>query len=376
MSSFGLSCDRASVRLRERIPCAPGRNMAWKEPMPSALPLRVILSLALLLCGLLSPLHAGSDKKRSPLPDPRLASSGPELVEIGFWPTVLYNLDVHSNTFYATSYVWFRWKGDLDPSETVEFVNNVESWGLTKVKTYPKPVTLPDGRLYQCLRIEGRFFQPFSLKRFPLEHHRVSVSVEDNTYDASKILYTFDHADSGIDPSVEIPGWKIRNWNGTAGIHHYPTNLGDLTVGREGADYGCARFELEVSRPMNFFLWKLILPVLIVLIANWTALMLHPSQLASRVAMTGTALLTTVFLEQGYSSNLPEVNYLVLMDKIYVVVYLLIIASLIQVVIQGALEKRHQVNEFRRAQTVDRVSVVIQATLFALSLFFINATTR
>jgi hypothetical protein len=310
-------------------------------------------------------------------PPPVAESSGsPELVEVGFWPTVIYNLDVHSNTFYTTAYVWFRWKGPLDPSETVEFVNNVESWGMTKVKTYPKPITLPDGRQYQCLRIEGRFFQPFSLKRFPLEHHRVSISLEDNTYDASRIVYSFDQKDSGIDPGVEIPGWKLRGSYGQAGIHHYPTNLGDLTVGQGGSDYGCVRFDLEVSRPVNFFLWKLMLPVLIVLTANWTALMLHPNQLASRVAMTGTALLTTVFLEQSYSSNLPEVNYLVLMDKIYVVVYLLITASLVQVVIQGALDKKHLGNEYRTAKVVDKASVVLQAAVFVLSVFGIIATSR
>jgi hypothetical protein len=73
---------------------------------------------------------------------------------------------------------------------------------------------------------------------------------------------------------------------------------------------------------------------------------------------------------------LPEVNYLVLMDKIYVVVYLLIIASLVQVVIQGALEKRHLLNEFKKAQWVDKISVVVQAVVFILALIFINATTH
>ena len=302
--------------------------------------------------------------------------TSPEVVEVGVWPTVIYNLDVHSNTFYMTAYVWFIWKGDIDPSETAELVNNVESWGLTKVRTYPKPITFPDGRKYQCLRIEGRFFQPFSLKRFPLEHHTLTLSMENNTYTVDKIIYRLDQKNSGIDPGINIPGWSVKSWSGLAGIHHFPTNLGDQTVGAEGSDYGSITFKVEVTRPVNFFLWKMMLPVLIVLIANWTALLLHPTQLASRVAMTGTALLTTVFLEQGYSSNLPEVNYLVLMDKIYVVVYLLIIASLIQVVIQGALEKRHLLNEFKRAQWVDKISVVVQAVAFILALIFINATTH
>ena len=334
----------------------------------------LLLAGFLLLLAFPGSLNADSTKKTAS--DSPVASASPELVDVGVWPTVIYNLDVHSNTYYMTAYVWFVWWGELDPSETVEFSNNVESWGFTKVKTYPKPITFPDGSHYQCLRIEGRFFQPFSLKRFPLEHHTVALSIEDNTFTVDKLLYRFDQKNSGLDASLNIPGWTIKRWTGTAGIHHYPTNLGDVRLGSGGSDYGTIQFQVEVSRPVNFFLWKMMLPVVIILVATWTALLLHPAQLASRVALTGTALLTTVFLEQGYSSNLPEVNYLVLMDKIYVVLYLLIIASLIQVVIQGALEKKHLLNEFRKAQLIDKISVAVQALFFVLALIFINATTR
>jgi hypothetical protein len=320
------------------------------------------------------PLGAATRKQTSPgIADNNLS---PEVVEVGVWPTVIYNLDAHSNTYYMTAYVWFIWRGDLDPSETVEFTNNVESWGLTKAKTYPKPITFPDGRHYQCLRIEGRFFQPFSLRRFPLERHTVSLSIEDNTYATDRIVYRFDRKHSGLDSGLTIPGWTVGSWNGSEGTHHYGSNLGDETVGSDSSDYSTIRFEVKVSRPVNYFIWKMLLPVVIILLACWAALLLHPTQLASRAAMTGTALLTTVFMQQGYTSNLPELNYLVLMDKIYVVVYLLIIISLVQVVIQGAFEKLHTKDDFRRAALIDKVSVTLQAAAFGISLWVINATTH
>jgi len=309
---------------------------------------------------------------------PTIVASPPtvEVVEVGVLPTVIYNLDVHSNTFYMTAYVWFIWKGDLDPSETVEFTNNVESWGLTKTRTYPKPISFSDGRHYQCLRIEGRFFQPFSLKRFPLEHHTVSLVIEDNTYASDRILYRFDRKHSGLDEGLVIPGWSVTSWSGAEGVHHYATNLGDESVGADGSDYGTISFEVKVGRPVNFFLWKMLLPLLIILLACWTALLLHPSQLASRAAMTGTALLTTVFMQQGYTSSLPEVNYLVLMDKIYVVVYLLIIVSLIQVVIQGSLDKKHLLDDYRKALRIDKMSVAVQALFFIASVLVITLFTH
>jgi hypothetical protein len=333
--------------------------------------------LAILLVSLEVSLDASSGASTSSKQANDLSTaSAPQVVEVGVWPTVIYNLDVHSNTFYMTAYVWFIWRGDIDPTGTVEFPNNVESWGLTKAKTYPKPINFADGRHYQCLRIEGRFFQPFSLRRFPLENHTLSLSIEDNTYSADRLLYRFDQRRSGLDSGLNIPGWTLHSWSGSARVHHYATNLGDLTVGSDSSDYGTILFEVKVTRPVNFFIWKMLLPVLIILLACWTALMLHPSQLASRVAMTGTALLTTVFMQQGYTSNLPEVNYLVLMDKIYVVVYLLIILSLMQVVIQGAIDTKHLIDNYKKAILIDKVSVALQAAVFAISLWVIHATTH
>lgn len=41
----------------------------------------------------------------------------------------LYDLNVNEYSFYADFYVWFRWKGDRDPTG-IEFVNGVEKWGV------------------------------------------------------------------------------------------------------------------------------------------------------------------------------------------------------------------------------------------------------
>ena len=117
-----------------------------------------------------------------------LGGPGPEIVDVGIWPTIIYNLDVGANSFYAAAYIWFTWTAgvDHDPSDSVEFTNNVESWGLTKRKTYPQPIVLADGRRYQSLRIEGRFFHPFSLSRFPLEKHRLRHGMYPAALDAVK----------------------------------------------------------------------------------------------------------------------------------------------------------------------------------------------
>jgi len=74
------------------------------------------------------------------------------------------------------------------------------------------------------------------------------------------------------------------------------------------------------------------LPLVLVLVTNWLALILEPHLIEVRTAMPATALLTAVFLQQSSLAGLPEVSELVLMDSIYLLSYGLIAFTFSQIV--------------------------------------------
>jgi hypothetical protein len=42
-----------------------------------------------------------------------------QVVKIGFYPVSVHQLDVANNTYYIDTYVWLRWKGEIDPTKTI-----------------------------------------------------------------------------------------------------------------------------------------------------------------------------------------------------------------------------------------------------------------
>ena len=62
-----------------------------------------------------------------------------QVVTIGFYPISVHELDVANNTYYIDAYVWLRWKGKIDPTKTIEFVNMVEDWGRQLSFIQPAP---------------------------------------------------------------------------------------------------------------------------------------------------------------------------------------------------------------------------------------------
>ena len=61
------------------------------------------------------------------------------------------------------------------------------------------------------------------------------------------------------------------------------------------------------------------MPRFIVFSASLAALLIRPQDLDVRTALPAGALLTAIFLQKSYSDSLPDLGYLILMDKIYLV---------------------------------------------------------
>lgn len=233
-----------------------------------------------------------------------------EQVETGIFALNLYNLEVSSNTYYLDFYIWFKWKGEIDPTESLEFGNGVEQWGMTSVPIYEKPEELPDGSYYQVWRVESRFVQPLILNRYPLDQHSLNILVENSIYTIDQLVYIADSTQSGYSAGISIPDWKIQGFNLSSMVRQYPSNFGDPRIG-EKPQYSIVRYSLNITRPANFFVWKLLLPLIIVVAVSWGPLLLNPQHIDSRITLPVTGLLTAVFLQQSYSANLPDIGYLV-----------------------------------------------------------------
>jgi hypothetical protein len=282
-------------------------------------------------------------------------------VKVGFYPLSVYQLDMASNTYYVDTYMWMRWKGDIDPTATVEFTNMVEEWGKQQENLLTEPTVLEDGSKYQIMRVEGRFVQPFNLSDYPLDRQKLSIMMEDTTNGAETISYVFDTQGSGIGDSLQIPGWTLNGWSSRALTHDYGTNFGEEAT---PSSYSALEFSVNISRPLSFFYWKLLLPLFIVFSAALAALLIRPQDLDVRTALPAGALLTAIFLQKSYSDGLPDLGYLILMDRIYLVVYALIVVTLIRAIIAYKASEGAKDAKLMAIQATDRKILALQLGLF------------
>ena len=94
-------------------------------------------------------------------------------------------------------------------------------------------------------------------------------------------------------------------------------------------------FSFQLTRPISYFLLKLLLPLSVVIFAALGALFFFPSYVDARISLPVGSLLTAVFLQQSYSDALPDIGYMTLMDMIYLLAYGLIVGVMVRIIYSG-----------------------------------------
>lgn len=291
---------------------------------------------------------------------------GAHQVTVGIYPINVYDIDLEANTYYMDAYVWLRWTGDFDPVAKLEFANAVELWGFTREVHGDEPKLLPDGSQYIDMRIEGRFFQQFDLGRFPLDRQELAVWIENTGDPLDKLVYVPDSSASGYGDSVRLPAWVIANYGGSAWLHDYGTDFGDATIPQ--GQYAALKFAFSLERNANLFVWKMLIPLLIVMATSWLALLVSPLLVEVRLAMPAGALLSVIFLRDMVMTEIPETPTLVLADLVYVLAYAFILLTLVEIVWVNLTINKGSPTSVARMTHIDRWSFLAQIVLFSAAL--------
>ena len=241
-------------------------------------------------------------------------------------------LDLVSHSYPGDIYVWFRWTDpELDPMETYEFMNFYDPEAHIESVLYDEPQEMPDGSFYNIIRHQGAFTAPMPLGRYPFDQQELRFIVEDAEHGTEEMVFIAGSEGFTINRDISLPGYRVGTPELRITGKSYPTIFGDLSNPETGA-YSRATFAVPISRPWQTGVIKLILPTVIVLLCAGLALAIHPDMSDARIGLVITALLTLVALQITTSSSLPEVGYLMVIDQIYILCYVVILAVLVWVV--------------------------------------------
>lgn len=319
--------------------------------------------------------ESGADYSAPPAP-PKSA----EIVYVGIEPIQVDTVSLDTDTFQTSFYIWWRWRGSIDPCTTTDVLNSTSSssnyvtlYSYTNAQGTETPIKLPDGYLYQTAKISVGVSDPFSIGRYPLDNQVLRIRIENNTYDYSQLVYLPDTGHISKQPSFEVAGWNLSGTSIGQYLHRYGTDFGLVGQSQASTRYSQLTYDIAVARPFSHFLMKLFLPMFVVLIAGLSALFVKADDFDVRLAMAGTGLLTLIFLQQGYSGDLPSTSPVVLMDEIYALAYAAVGLTFLRVV-YTTTRLHHSRASAASFVMRDRLMAVSLATAFIVGSTLLVAT--
>ncbi len=286
------------------------------------------------------------------------------VVSMGFNINQLSDLDTSSQTFRADFFLWFKYRGSpIGPSD-VQFANAIDP-GLSIGE--PQRVSDVDGARYELYRVRGVFRTQMNFAAFPFDKQQLPIIVQNKTLSSAKLTYIPDpdnvqqtqsqRLQSGTDAAAtydDIPNWEADS------LYFYPQSVGDtgalgdpsLTAAAAGVTYSQLVSDTTISRDVNSFLIKNLLPLLLLTLVLYVSLWYPFKDAGSRISFGVTGILTGAVMLNSVTSSLPDVDYTVAIEWAY---YAFILLS--GLCIFGALLGRRYTEDrqLAKARTLDRV---------------------
>ena len=285
----------------------------------------------------------------------------PAKVIVGAYVNDIQALNLREHSYAADVYLWFRWTdSSISPHETVEVLNPNELWGHVTDKIYEQPVQLPSGDLYQVLRIQGRFSRKFFFNSYPFDRQELTIEFEDSAHEADRMVYVADENPVAVNPDLKLPGFRVSPAQLKIKEFRYPTTFGD-TRRTESHCYSRVQVSVPIRRPTLTTSLKLLLPVFSVVLGASIMLRLRINYVDARIGTGITALLAVVAIQLTANDTMPNVDYLVMMDKIHLCAYGYVLAGLGIVL---ASTRRADSGEIESANALQRKGFWVITLLF------------
>jgi Neurotransmitter-gated ion-channel transmembrane region len=250
-------------------------------------------------------------------------------------------------------------------------MNAFQAWDKSESPVYDQPQLLQDGSHYMATRYRGQFSSKMPLVKYPFDSQKLFIDIEDNGLGAGSQIYVPDNVPVAINPKIQLSGYVIGSPTLTIAANPYPTNFGDTNI-KALEPYSRATLTIPIARPTVTFGIKVILPILLVAACAALVFWLHPSLVDGRIGLGITALLTLVALQLTTNDKLPDVDYLLMIDGLFFLAYIFVIACLGQVVRSSWLT--HAGND-TAAIAQDRMTFLVLGGLFVIGVGAVICTT-
>jgi hypothetical protein len=276
-------------------------------------------------------------------------------VNVGIYVIDIETIDNVHQHFVADFMLQVRWKDERLKGEP-KTVDIDEIWwpNIEVLNGRDLSTDLPhraeidsNGNVLYRQRFYGNMATQLDLKQFPFDTQKLPIKVLTLGHDSTQINIKFNANTSGNIDKFSNSDWEIENGYGMVGL--FKTR--SLSKGQIALPM--VTFEFKAKRHVFYYVWKVIIPLMVIVMMSWAIFYIEPTQVAPQIGLAATSILTLIAFLFSLGKILPPIAYLTKIDFfVYgslALVFLAFAEAMITINLAGK-------NKLHQAKRVDRIS--------------------
>ena len=182
----------------------------------------------------------------------------------------------------------------------------------------------PDGTVRYAERFITSLSSKFALRRFPFDQQRLIVIIHPFLTEGSRMKFRLDEASTWTASEFKTFS-SLAQWHL---ISMHSELLAATTYG--GFTLPEARFEIDVGRRSTFYLWKVFLPLLLMVFLSWAVFWIETGDLSNQIQVAVTTILTVIAFAFAISTTMPRQPYLTYIDVFFLECYIYVFLAVVE----------------------------------------------
>jgi len=201
----------------------------------------------------------------------------------------------------------------------------------------------------------------FDFKAFPFDSQKIDF----NYYVGSTYsnIYPWFRTENLIAMSnfrnLKFTEWKKQNYSYKYIQYDDPKVYGETTMGLQ--------FTITLDRNFEYYILKIFLPIIIILLVAWSCFWVSPKELEARLTVSIVCLLSLIAYTFVIDKGIPKLSYLTIMDYGVLVAYIFSTIPTFESIYVRRVADKH----LQQAKKIDKLFLILTPITFVFIFIFI-----
>ncbi|WP_447637325.1 hypothetical protein [Flavobacterium microcysteis] len=279
-------------------------------------------------------------------------NTAPIEVAVSIHLNKIYDINSVNQTYMIDGYLVLAWH---DPNLEKKYCQKNDNKLVYENKAFPKDILVPsfefinilgdreiinrrlivnsDKNLIYNERFHGRFTTPMDFHKYPNDKQCFTIQLESFSMEKEDLVFVSPQLfPKVLDPSY-MEEWNILEKKDYVNEMMY----NHLSANKKGESFSRCNFEIFAQRKIEYYLWKVFLPIGLLVVASW--LVFWVKDFANQLNISFTLMLTMVTFNFFTSSLLPTLPYNTFIEIVIISGYISIFLTLVAIIFTYAYSK-------------------------------------